>query len=322
MKLTVTNQFQEFLKSIGADITVLLQLAEVPNKLWQEEISLTTLEYHRLLQEFDHVMSEENVRSLSQISQIQMFVPAFFAALSSPHGIEALNRFARFKKIVGPIDVDIIETENTVSVTYKFAYANMNLPKFSVLNEQLLILNMIRTGTGERIVPLMVESPFDYDQETIAEFGLPVQRGDSNRLVFDRSDLQKPFLTQNNIMWQYLETELNQHLVQQERGQSFVNYVQQELYLAIPSGFFLVEDIASRLGVSVRTLQRNLSAENTTFKQELQAVQKAMTFSYLKMKLSAEEISSLIGYSEVNTFSRAFKKWTGMTVTEYRKKMV
>ncbi|HGO5512044.1 AraC family transcriptional regulator [Streptococcus suis] len=37
------------------------------------------------------------------------------------------------------------------------------------------------------------------------------------------------------------------------------------------------------------------------------------------MKLPAEEISSLIGYSEVNAFSRVFKKWTGMTVTDYKK---
>ena len=319
MKLTITNQFQDFLKSIGADISVLLQRAEVPNKLWQEEISLTTLEYHRLLQEFDRVMTEENIRALSQISQIQMFVPAFFAALSSPHGLEALERFARFKKIVGPIEVEVVEAETTFSVTYKFAYANMDLPKFSVLNEQLLVLNLLRTGTGERLIPLVLESPFDYDTETVAEFGLPVQKGDSNRLVFDKADLQKPFLTQNNIMWQYLETELNQHLAQQVREQSFTGFVQQELYAAIPSGFFMVEDIAHRLGLSVRTLQRNLSAENTSFKQELQAVQKAMAFSYLKMGLPTEEISSLIGYSEVNAFSRAFKKWTGMTLTEYKK---
>ncbi|WP_347879585.1 AraC family transcriptional regulator [Streptococcus suis] len=239
--------------------------------------------------------------------------------MSSPYGIEVLDRFARFKKIVGPIEVDVVEADTTVSVTYKFAHANMDLPKFSVLNEQLLVLNLLRKGVGERIVPLVVESPYDYEAETVAEFGLPIQKGDSNRLVFDKADLQKLFLTQNNIMWQYLETELNQHLAHQVREQSFAGYVQQELYSAIPSGFFLVEDIAHRLGVSVRTLQRNLSAENTSFKQELQAVQKAMTFSYLKMKLPAEEISSLIGYSEVNAFSRAFKKWTGMTVTDYKK---
>ncbi|MBM7635497.1 AraC family transcriptional regulator [Streptococcus saliviloxodontae] len=320
MKLTLTNQFQDFLKNIGADMTSLLQHAEVPNKLWQEEVELTVLEYHRLLLEFDKVMSEGNIRALSQIENIQMFVPAFFAALSSPNGLEALARFARFKKLVGPIQVDIIEAETTISVTYKFAHANMDLPKFSILNEQLLVLNMIRTGTGERIIPLVVETPFDYDEETVSEFSVPIQKSDSNRLIFDKSDLQKPFLTQNNIMWQYLEPELNQHLAQQSAKESFASYVQQELYSAIPSGQFLVEDIAHRLGVSVRTLQRQLSAENTSFKQELQAVQKAMTFSYLKMQLPLEEISTLIGYSEVNAFSRAFKKWTGMTVTEYKKR--
>lgn len=322
MKLTITHQFQEFLKSIGADLATLLQRAGVPNKLWQEEISLTTLEYYRLLQEFDHVMSEENIRTLSQMTHIQMFVPAFFAALSSPHGLEALERFARFKKIVGPIEVDIVEAETTVAVTYKFAHANMDLPKFSVLNEQLLVLNLLRTGSGEQIIPLVVESPFDYDEKTLAEFGLPLQKGEGNRIIFDKADLQRPFLTQNNIMWQYLEPELNQHLAKQKREQTFAGYVQQELYSAIPSGFFSVEEIAHRLGVSVRTLQRNLSAENTNFKQELQAVQKTMAFSYLKMSLPVEEISSLIGYSEVTAFSRAFKKWTGMTVTEYKKTAV
>ncbi|HFR3770814.1 TPA: hypothetical protein ACHVGM_001237 [Streptococcus suis] len=45
--------------------------------------------------------------------------------------------------------------------------------------------------------------------EVVAKLGLSVQKGDSNRSVFDKSDLQKPFLIQNNIMWQYLEAELN-----------------------------------------------------------------------------------------------------------------
>ena len=53
MKITITNQFQDYLKSIGVDIEILLQRAEVPNKLWHEEINLTTLEYYRLLQKLE-----------------------------------------------------------------------------------------------------------------------------------------------------------------------------------------------------------------------------------------------------------------------------
>lgn len=321
MKLTITHQFQDYLKSIGADVRSLLQKAEVPNKLWQEEIQLNVLEYHRFLLELDRVMTEENIRTLSQISQIQMFVPVFFAALSSPHGMEALERFARFKKIVGPIEVELVVADTTVSVSYHFTHPNMDLPKFSVLNEQLLVLNLLRTGIGQDIFPLVVESPFDYSPESQEVFGVLVQKAEKNRLVFDKKDLEKPFLTQNNVMWQYLEPELNQHLALQVRQQTFAGYVQEELYSAIPSGYFLAEDIAQHLGMSVRTLQRNLTAENTSFKKELQAVQRAMTFSYLKMGLPTEEISSLVGYSEVNAFSRAFKKWTGLTIGEYRKQL-
>lgn len=319
MILTVTEPFQKYLESIGADLPGLLQKAEIPNKLWKEEVSLTNLEYYRLLLEFDKVMSEQAIRTLSDISQFQMFVPAFFAALSSQNGIEALGRFARFKKIVGPIEVDVTESDNTVSVHYSYALRQMELPKFSVLNEQLLVLNLMRAGVGEHIRPLLVESPFAYEEDTEREFGIAVQQSEYNQIVFDKKDMERAFLTRNNVMWQFLEPGLESQLAKMDSDRTFAGYVQQELFSAIPAGAFQTEDIAKRLGVSVRTLQRNLTAEGTTFQQQVQAVQKAMAFSYLKMNLTTDEIASLLGYNEVNSFVRAFGKWTGTTITEYRR---
>ena len=107
-----------------------------------------------------------------------------------------------------------------------------------------------------------------------------------------------------------------------EKESSFANFVQKELISAIPGGHFSIEDIAAKLGVSGRTLQRNLSAENTSYKEQLQAVQKSMTFSYLNMKLGTDEITNLVGYTETNAFLRAFKKWTGMSLTEYKKQNI
>lgn len=186
MKLTISYQLQDFLKSLGADISVLLQKAEIPNKLRQEEVNLTSLEFYRLLLELDKVMSEDNIRALSQISHLQMFIPAFFASLASPNGLEALERFARFKKIIGPIEVDLIEGPKTVTVTFKFSHPNMELPKFTILNEQLLILDLLRTGIGEKIIPLSVESLYDYDTTTTEIFGTLIQKSETNRLIFDK----------------------------------------------------------------------------------------------------------------------------------------
>ena len=153
----------------------------IPNKLRQEEVNLTSLEFYRLLLELDRVMSEDNIRNLSKISHLQMFIPAFFASLASPHGFEALERFSRFKKIIGPIEVDLIEGPKTVTVTFKFSHPNMELPKFTILNEQLLILDLLRTGIGEKIIPLSVESPYDYDTTTTKIFGTLIQKSETNR---------------------------------------------------------------------------------------------------------------------------------------------
>ena len=322
MKLAVTRGLEDYLKTLGLDFPSLLHKAAIPNKLRNEEIELTSLEYFRLLDELDRVLDEKEIRALSQIANLQLLVPAFFAALSAKNGLEALERFAHFKKLVGPIEVELMVTELSVSVHFSYALRQFDLPKLAVLNEQLLLLNLLKTGTGQSIQPILLESPFDYEEETLAEFGQLVQKSTYNQLVFARVDLDQPFITQNNIMWHYLEPELNKHLASLEGEKSFATYVQEELLSAIPAGNFLVEDIAQRLGLSSRTLQRNLKAENTSFKEQVQAVQKAMAVSYLKLNLSTEEIADLLGYTEVAAFSRAFKKWLGMTVTDYRKRLL
>ena len=88
----------------------------------------------------------------------------------------------------------------------------------------------------------------------------------------------------------------------------------------LQGGRFELENIAEEFGISGRTLQRNLSAENTSFNQLVKDVQKIMTFNYLESnELSIEEIVYLVGYTEISSFYRAFKKWTGKTVSQYQK---
>jgi len=79
----------------------------------------------------------------------------------------------------------------------------------------------------------------------------------------------------------------------------------------LQGGRFELENIAEGFGISGRTLQRNLSTENTSFNQLVKDVQKIMTFNYLESnELSIEEITYLVGYTEISSFYRAFKKWT------------
>lgn len=319
MKLSVSDQYFQFLKSIDVDLDQLPESLRYQEDYQKEEFALSTLDYFHLLTALDELLTDEQILEMSCLKNIQMMMPPFFAALSSKNGSMAIKHFAKFKRITGPIIVDIETFDDLVRVSYRYGYTGLELPRFAVLNEQHLILDMIRTGTGEAIKPVRIGVSFEYGQEALESFGCHVEYTEGNEIIFNKADLERPFITANNIMLDYLEPQLKERLAEAISGESFTGVVQQMLYKAIPSGEFSVEDISVALGISSRTLQRNLSAEGTKFNQELQNVQKLLALSYLKKpEMTTDEVAYLIGYAEVSSFSRAFKKWTGMTITEYK----
>ena len=59
-----------------------------------------------------------------------MFMPPFFAALSSKNGLAAIEHFAKYKKITGPIVVSIETFDGLVRVSYRYDYPGLDLPRF------------------------------------------------------------------------------------------------------------------------------------------------------------------------------------------------
>jgi AraC-like DNA-binding protein len=71
-------------------------------------------------------------------------------------------------------------------------------------------------------------------------------------------------------------------------------------------------DLASKMKLSVRTLQRRLAAEGTSFSALLDEVRRDYTLSALsKKKLTCDELSEKLGYCQQSTFTRAVRRWTG-----------
>ena len=83
--------------------------------------------------------------------------------------------------------------------------------------------------------------------------------------------------------------------------------------------FPTIEEIAERLNVSVPTLHRHLQKENTRYQKIKDDCRLQAALDYLRRdNLQVGEISRLLGYSDTSTFYRAFRKWTGMTPSEFR----
>lgn len=86
-----------------------------------------------------------------------------------------------------------------------------------------------------------------------------------------------------------------------------------------PGRFPSIEEVASSLSMTSRTLCRKLAAEGTTFSNLLAQVRHALALDYLRTtRLSMEDIAEALGFSDANSFRQAFRRWSGKSPTEYR----
>lgn len=102
---------------------------------------------------------------------------------------------------------------------------------------------------------------------------------------------------------------------------SFADRVRAELTELLPRGCGSADDVAQKIGVSRRTLQRRLSEEGTTFQRELDQTRLMLADYYFRFTdLPISNVAFLLGYHETNSFLHAFVAWTGITIGEYKKR--
>lgn len=78
-------------------------------------------------------------------------------------------------------------------------------------------------------------------------------------------------------------------------------------------------EVSKELGMSVTTMRRRLLDEGTTFRNERKTVQRELAATMLEAGLSADDITDKLGFSDLRSFSRAFKEWYGTTPIQYQK---
>lgn len=93
--------------------------------------------------------------------------------------------------------------------------------------------------------------------------------------------------------------------------------------IALLEGYPKVDWVARKLDMSRRTLQRALDAEGYNFSGVLEGLLKDRAMGLLRSSsLSLTDIALQLGYSDVAHFSRAFRRWTQMSPSQYRGKTI
>jgi len=149
-------------------------------------------------------------------------------------------------------------------------------------------------------------------------FGSRVEFGrDFNGIVCDAEDLEQPVLHSDQLMARYVRQYLDALLI--NRRLSMSDRVRELLWIRVPSGTYSLEAMAKQLGVSRRTIERQLKQDGTSFSAVLNHVRAEMVRQYVE---SADRplyvIAELMGFSALSAFSRWFRDEFGCSASEWR----
>ena len=168
----------------------------------------------------------------------------------------------------------------------------------------------------------VIRVDFTHDADAAAYrawFDAPVAFGaETSQLVLPRSALELALRTADPALLAILTRAADDLARATERDPSAAAQVARVLRDLLRDDAVSIEQVAKRLGVPARTLQRRLKDEGTSFQVIRDTTRKELAQRYLDARMSIAEISFLLGFSEPSAFFRAFKRWTGLTPAEAR----
>lgn len=176
--------------------------------------------------------------------------------------------------------------------------------------------------SGEGVMYSRINLSFrkpSYADDLQALVGCPVAyEQPRNEMLFPLEVLDQPIGMANELTSRLCAQQCAAILEQLTQQQGLVEQVRR-LIINQPAEVSTPEDIARQLNISYRTLRRRLGEEGQSFKAIHNEVRMGLAAQYLRQtRLSTQEITFLLGYSEASNFHRAFKAWFGETPGEFR----
>jgi AraC-like DNA-binding protein len=248
-----------------------------------------------------------------------------FTTRLAPTLREALERITRYMPLANEVvSFTFEERPGEGSLEQRIAGAPLCLGRHGNEFWMTALLAEARKMTGHACVPRRVWLAHPAPRDTralVAVFG--TSRLDfgaqANGFTLSAEDLSAPNTSSDPALLALLEHHANQAISQRQPLQGLPGLVRQRLRESLGQRLPSIQEMARRLRLSPRTLQRRLSDEGTSFQQQLDAVREELARVYVQeSKLPLGEVAYLLGYSELSTFLRAFRRWTGKTPSQFR----
>ena len=247
------------------------------------------------------------------------------AWLSSSTLRTCLRRLGHYHRIVGErADIGVEEGERGITVTVSFPTVDPAVASVAYDMSMSLMLDMCRMNAGAALRPLMVSMTRDGPDDVQPYrrfFGVPVRFGaEENAFQIAAKDADRLLPSSNRQLALVFDKMLTEELARLVKD-DVITRCKAVVLENLAAGETSEQETAKTLHMSTRSLQRKLAQAETSYVQLVDETRKDLALRYIEDPArSSTEIAFELGFSAPSAFTRAFKRWTGRSPTEYREK--
>jgi AraC-like DNA-binding protein len=239
---------------------------------------------------------------------------------------EAFGLCVQFQRLLtDDCHIALRETGASATVHYHFARRFERADRMQAEFVLAGFLRLARVFGGPGVTPQAVSFEHArpaHHREVVRVFGEVVRFGQATTgLTFDRAVLDRVQLHQHPELFTLLRSQAEHALERVAIGLRPADEVQRYLQARPPARIPDISTAARDLGLSARSLRRRLAADATSYRSLVRATLESSAGHLLRdPKGSIQQTARALGFSNVGAFHRAFKRWTGMTPSQYRER--
>jgi len=285
--------------------------------------------YRQRIQQINNVLSLVNKPSFWLEAEIVATISDYgllgYAMVSSETLGRAIQIAVKYHKTAGAMfDLEFFEEGRDAVLRLEHFLVGGPVGEYMAEEIFLGIGPLIELLLGQEFKPTHVS--FNYNSKTPITtyqkaFKCEVNLGEKYcEYRFEASYLNKRLAAADTSVARSCEESCRKLLIQMDIGDDLVSRIC-HILLSTPGDFPNLSAVAGNLSIGTRTLRRRLKELGTSYQKILDDVKKELAIEYLQTtSLSVQEISDLLGYSEVTNFRRAFVKWAALSPYQYRRK--
>jgi len=315
------------LRDFGKDAgPILAQAGTTPEQAYNDSIPLEVSKQVRILNLAAQELGDELLGfHLGRDFDLREIGLLYYVIASSEGLADAIRNAERFSEIMNDgVRLHFRQDDRAAAIALDYVNVDRHSDRHQIEFWLVTVMRICRQITDTRLVPRHLRVRHNRDAipaEFRTFFGTDVEFGArADEFVFPAPVASLPIAKRDNYLNNLLRRYADEALAARPRHFGrFRSAVEDTLAQLLPHGKASASKVAQQLGMSTRTLARKLNAEGAAFADILDQLRSALAQRYLsERELPISEIGWLLGYSEVSSFTHAFKRWTGKTPRQFR----